>query len=247
MENTMQHYDNLRVTPRDALREIGFGNLKGKSDINPQWRIEAITKEFGPCGVGWKFEIAETFLQALADGQTMVFVKINLYIKENDVWSEAIPGFGGDFLIKKDKNGIHGNDEAYKMATTDALGTAMKMVGVAADIYRGLANDSKYGRNDEQQAPRASQKAAPDTAKPPQKAAPAATNQPDKKQQLLIKLAHHTKDSGLSADDVKQIMQFKFKVAKSSELSILQIEDLLKNSGRYWNEFLDAQVANEAS
>ncbi len=52
MENTMQHYDNLRVTPRDALREIGFGNLKGKSDINPQWRIEAITKEFGPCGVG---------------------------------------------------------------------------------------------------------------------------------------------------------------------------------------------------
>ena len=247
MENTMQHYDNLRVTPRDALKEIGFGNLKGKSDINPQWRIEAITKEFGPCGVGWKFEIAETFLQALADGQTMVFVKINLYIKENDVWSEAIPGFGGDFLIKKDKNGIHGNDEAYKMATTDALGTAMKMVGVAADIYRGLANDSKYGRNAEQQAPRGSQKAAPDTAKPPQKAAPAVTNQPDKKQQLLIKLAHHTKDSGLSADDVKQIMQFKFKVAKSSDLSILQIEDLLKNSGRYWNEFLDAQVANEAS
>ncbi|MGL5270874.1 MAG: hypothetical protein ACRC7I_10215, partial [Selenomonadaceae bacterium] len=233
MENTMQHYDNLRVTPRDALREIGFGNLKGKSDINPQWRIEAITNEFGPCGVGWKFEIAETFLQALADGQTMVFVRINLYIKENDVWSEAIPGFGGDFLIKKDKNGIHGNDEAYKMATTDALGTAMKMVGVAADIYRGLANDSKYGRNDEQQKEEASQGPAPSATKSPKKGATAATNQPDPKQQLLIKLKHHTKDSGLSADDVKQIMQFKFKVAKSSDLSIPQIEDLLKNSGRY--------------
>ena len=35
-----------------------------------------------------------------------------------------------DFLVKKDKNGIRGNDEAMKMAVTDALGTAAKMISV---------------------------------------------------------------------------------------------------------------------
>ena len=145
----MQHYDNLKKVPANALKTIQFGNLKGKSDINPQWRYEALTNEFGACGVGWKYEIIETHTQEVPNGNSgslMVFVKINLYIKDGEEWSAPIPAYGGDMLIVQDKNGIHGNDEAYKMATTDALGTAAKMIGVAADIYRGLANDSKYGR-----------------------------------------------------------------------------------------------------
>ena len=145
----MQHYDNLKKVPANALKTIQFGNLKGKSDINPQWRYEALTNEFGPCGIGWKYEIVETHTQEVADGNSgtlMVFVKVNLYIKNGDEWSAPIPAYGGDMLVVKDKNGIHGNDEAYKMATTDALGTAAKMIGVAADIYRGFADDSKYGR-----------------------------------------------------------------------------------------------------
>jgi hypothetical protein len=44
-----------------------------------------------------------------------------------------------------------------KMAVTDALGTACKMIGVAADIYRGLvakgASDSKYARREYQNQP----------------------------------------------------------------------------------------------
>ena len=39
------------------------------------------------------------------------------------------------------------------MANTDALGNAMKMIGVAADVFRGLANDSKYGREHQQSKP----------------------------------------------------------------------------------------------
>lgn len=149
MTTHMQHYDNLKKVPANALKTIQAGNLKGKSDINPQWRYEALTNEFGMCGVGWKYEIVETHTQEVPNGisgSLMLFVKVNLYIKDGEEWSAPIPAYGGDFLVVKDKNGIHGNDEAYKMATTDALGTAAKMIGVAADIYRGLANDSKYGR-----------------------------------------------------------------------------------------------------
>lgn len=126
MDN-MQHWKNLCEVPRDALKEIGFGKLKGKSDINPQWRYEAMTKEFGVCGIGWKYEIAKTWTQPVND-EVLLFVEVHLYIKDGEHWSAPIPAVGGDFVLEKDKNGLHGNDEAYKMATTDALGAAMENV-----------------------------------------------------------------------------------------------------------------------
>ena len=152
MDN-MSIYNSLCTPPNDALKPIGFGNLKGKSDINPQWRYEAVTNQFGACGTGWKYTIDSHWIQPIQQtGETMVYVMISFYYKDGDKWSEPIPAYGGDYLVKKDKNGIHGNDEAMKMAVTDALGTAMKMIGVAADVYRGLiangASDSKYARRD---------------------------------------------------------------------------------------------------
>ena len=189
MEN-MDLYNQLKTPPNDALKPIGFGNLKGKSDINPQWRYEALTNALGVCGVGWKFEYVDHFTQELPSGELMVFVQVKLYIKDGEQWSAPIVGWGGDYLIKKDKNGIHGNDEAMKMATTDALGTAAKMLGVAADVYRGIVqngvSDSKYARRDyaaqtAQNAPQATRTAKPTTstkapAKAPQNANDEARN-----------------------------------------------------------------------
>jgi hypothetical protein len=159
MADNMKIYEALATPPNDAVKTIGAGKLKGFSDINPQWRYEALTNLFGPCGVGWKYTIDEWHTQEVSTGELMIFVKVSLYIidKESGHWSEPIPAFGGDYIIKKDKNGIHGNDEAMKMAVTDALGTACKMIGVAADIYRGLvakgASDSKYARREYQNQP----------------------------------------------------------------------------------------------
>lgn len=145
----LDHWNNLKSVPTTALKPIKGGRLAGKSDINPQWRYESMTKEFGVCGIGWKYEIVKTWAQEAPNNQVMVFVEINLYIKDGDSWSAPIPAIGGDFVLEEEKSGIHANDEAYKMATTDALGVAMKMLGVAADVYMGLANDSKYGREKE--------------------------------------------------------------------------------------------------
>ena len=245
MAENMQHYDNLKSVPPDALKKIEFGKLKGKSDISPQWRYEAMTREFGACGTGWKFEVVDTFTKDLADGQILLFVKVNLYTKISETWSEPIPGFGGDFLVIKDKNGIHGNDEAYKMATTDALGTAMKLLGVAADVYRGLA-DSKYGREKEQpqqQAQKPVSKPVQQQGQKPQQGK--ADNAPtDEKKQLLIKLSHHAKEVGLSPEDVKQLMQHKYKVVASGDLTIDQVKDLIKNASKYWSEFIKMQEAS---
>lgn len=157
MADNMKIYESLSTPPNDAVRTISAGKLKGFSDINPQWRYEALTNLFGPCGIGWKYTIDDVHEKEVSTGELMVFVKVSLYIKDKENWSAPIPAYGGDYLIKKDKNGIHGNDEAMKMAVTDALGTACKMIGVAADIYRGLiakgASDSKYARREYQNQP----------------------------------------------------------------------------------------------
>ena len=71
-------------------------------------------------------------------------MRVNLYVKNGEEWSAAIPGMGGDYIIKKNKAGLVANDEAYKMCLTDALGNAAKCIGVAADIYRGNYDGSKY-------------------------------------------------------------------------------------------------------
>lgn len=132
-------YIAVKTVPQSALKTIDFGKLKGKFDISPQWRWEVLTETYGMCGIGWKFEIVSTQQVPVEETkETMLYVLVNLYIKDGDEWSEPIPGYGGDFLIYNDKNGFHGNDEAFKMAVTDALGTAAKMIGVGADVYRGL-------------------------------------------------------------------------------------------------------------
>ncbi|MCF0168479.1 MAG: hypothetical protein HUJ93_07575, partial [Bacteroidales bacterium] len=45
-------YNQVRSVPEHALRRIEAGRLKGKSDINPMFRIQKLTDVFGPVGFG---------------------------------------------------------------------------------------------------------------------------------------------------------------------------------------------------
>lgn len=153
--NMNEKFKLMARPPKEALNTISFGKLKGKSDINPQWRIEALTEVFGLCGVGWYYEIlAVDYQDVVETGERMVYITIGIHVKQEDgTWSAPVIGIGGDFTIVRDKNGIHGNDEAFQMALTDALGKAAKCLGIANDIYRGKY-DSKYGWRDEREKQR---------------------------------------------------------------------------------------------
>lgn len=176
-----KRYEAMKRPPQDALKTIPMGPLKGKSDINPQWKYEVMTEQFGLCGIGWRFEIVDRQTVPVPTGEVMIFVTVNLYVKDGDDWSAAIPGTGGDFIVKKDKNGIHGDDEGVKKAITDALGNALKMVGVAADIYRGMYNTkyNKYMTNSNAQRPYNAQNTAnKGNCTQPQKQAAKTANTP---------------------------------------------------------------------
>ena len=138
-----ERYAAASHVPKRVLKTIDVGRLKGKSDINPQWKISLMTEIYGMCGIGWKFEVTEKNTVTINTGEVMLFMTVAVYIKNDEKWSDPVYGMGGDFIVKKERTGLHANDEAYKMCLTDALGNALKYIGVAADVYEQL-NDTKY-------------------------------------------------------------------------------------------------------
>ena len=86
------------------------------TDINPMWRIKALTELFGPCGVGWKYTITDKRLEDGANEEISAFVDIDLYIKHEGEWSKAIPGTGGSMFVAKERSGLYTSDECPKMA-----------------------------------------------------------------------------------------------------------------------------------
>jgi hypothetical protein len=144
MSDNLKLWDAVKTPPLSSLKTIRGGRLNGMTDISPMWRYSAATEQFGPCGVGWKFEIVRTWTDEGADGEITANAQVNLYFKHEGAWSEAIPGVGGSALTKMEKSGLHTSDECYKMAITDALSTSMKMLGFGADIYMGKFDGTKY-------------------------------------------------------------------------------------------------------
>nr|DAL35586.1 MAG TPA_asm: DNA repair protein-like protein [Caudoviricetes sp.] len=145
-DKKMDIYNKSRECPKTALREIQSGRLKGKSDINPMWRIKKLTELFGPCGIGWKYTIDKQWTETCSTGEIAAFVNISLYFKYEGQWSEAIIGTGGSSFVAAEKSGLHLSDECYKMALTDAISVACKALGFAADVYWNM-DSTKYSEN----------------------------------------------------------------------------------------------------
>lgn len=143
MNENLNIYNAVREVPKDAQKPIQGGRLRGKTEIRPMWRIEKLTELFGPAGFGWYTEIVRQWFESTSTGEVAVFCLLNLYVKIDGEWSKPIEGLGGNKFIEKEKNGLYVEDEAVKMAYTDALGVACKSLGFGSDIYWG-GERSKY-------------------------------------------------------------------------------------------------------
>lgn len=140
----LELFEKYKTVPDKAKKQIKGGRLNGMTDINPVWRIQSLTEEFGPCGIGWKYTIEKQWLETGADGVVSAFCNILLYFKKDGQWSEGVPGTGGSAFVAKEKSGPYTSDECYKMALTDAISVACKSLGFAADIYFSNTTESKY-------------------------------------------------------------------------------------------------------
>lgn len=160
-KDNLEIYNQVRSVPEHALKKIEAGRLKGKSDINPMFRIFCLTEQFGPAGFGWYTTVEREWTETSESGETAVFIDINLYVKRDGEWSKPIRGTGGNKVVSLEKKWENGeqiitqylDDEAYKKAYTDAISVAAKALGIGADVY-WEADKTKYdSRQGDQEQP----------------------------------------------------------------------------------------------
>lgn len=143
-EQNLALYNRVREVPQEAKKEIQAGRLKGKTDISPMWRIQTLTREFGPAGIGWYTEVVEKHYEPCGT-ELAVYLHLRLYIMDSATgeWSKPIEGFGGAMVVAKESKGLYLDDDALKKAYTDAISQACRSLGIGADVY--WANDAtKY-------------------------------------------------------------------------------------------------------
>ena len=201
----LAYYNKFRQPPAWALREIRDGNLKGKTDINPQWRFEAMTEVFGPVGIGWKYDKPVFTIFDGANDEKICLCETAVYVREEGEWSEAIYGIGGSVMVNNfSKAGLKNNDECFKMALTDAFSYAFKQLGCAADIYAGKWDGSKY--KDMESEPERNSSEKPNSSPKPERKAQAALagGEATKEQTAQIKeiaYSKNDKDERIFTDD----------------------------------------------
>jgi hypothetical protein len=148
MKDNLEIWDKLKEVPKEYQKTIQNGDLKGMTDIKPQWRYKIMTEQFGAVGFGWYYDVIEKRIEEGNNQEKCGFVDINLFYKVNDEWSKPVFGTGGSSFVQffSGKKYYKTSDEVFKMALTDALSVAMSRIGVGASVYLGENDGAKYSK-----------------------------------------------------------------------------------------------------
>jgi hypothetical protein len=140
--NNMDLWDLLKRTDPKATKPFQRpGGFRG-TQIDPAWRLQRMTEVFGPVGKGWGYDQLEWTI-----AERMIFICCRVWYLDPQTGEKLFTGpqWGGNELVRVSRDGKERpDDEGFKMAITDAVGKCMLQVGLAADVYLGLFDDSKY-------------------------------------------------------------------------------------------------------
>lgn len=151
--------DNLALwraverTPKEHTKAITGKAYKGTSP-KPHYLVMKATETFGPCGIGWGFNVLSERIVDGSEGVKVHIAHIRVWYKWNGERGE-VEHMGQTVLAGKNKNGAFTDEDAPKKSITDGLVKALSMIGFAGDIFIGRYDDSKYvaGLEAEQHAP----------------------------------------------------------------------------------------------
>ena len=180
-----------RLGKTDPKQTKGFKRAGGFSGtaVKPIYTTQKMTEEFGPAGKGWG--MGEPTFQVVPghNGEVLVYCTVSLWYAPSDGEVCTVFGVGGDKIVGYVKANEQYNrperwendDEAFKKAFTDAIGNAMKHIGMSADVHMGRFDDSKYVREvtaelaaAEEPAPARQQQSRHDAEEPAEMSNPAA-------------------------------------------------------------------------
>jgi len=132
----------VEKTPPDQTKAITGKPYKGTSP-KPYWLVQKATETFGPCGIGWGFEIVSERVEDGATGDKVHIAHIRLWYEYGSKRG-VVEHVGQTMFAGKNKNGPYTDEDAPKKSVTDAVVKALSMIGFAGDIFMGRYDDSKY-------------------------------------------------------------------------------------------------------
>lgn len=153
MIDNLSLWKSVEKTDPDQTKPITGKSYRGTSP-KPHYIVRKATEAFGPCGIGWGFEVLE---QEFIEGAPVkanhggVFpekihtARIRLWYKHEGETGQ-VEHVGQTVLcgIRKKDSAPFTDEDAPKKSITDALIKALSMVGFAGDIFLGRFDDSKY-------------------------------------------------------------------------------------------------------
>lgn len=143
-------WNDVRQTDVSATKDVSLGGRKSTS-INGYSMLEAATKQWGPMGVEWGFEIEEERYdvgvpitdsngEKVCDSKTHT-IKLSLWFPD---CKKPVVQFGHTPYIYKSKSGPMVDAEAPKKSLMDAMKKCLSMLGFSADVFLGEFDDRTY-------------------------------------------------------------------------------------------------------
>lgn len=144
----MDLWHAVEKTPPSETTEIIGKPYKGNSP-KPHYLVRKATETFGPCGIGWGFNIIE---EKLLDGALLApdfrerihMAHVRVWYVYKDKRGEVEHVGQTVFCGKRNNGSLFTDEDAPKKSVTDALVKALSMIGFAGDIFAGRYDDSKY-------------------------------------------------------------------------------------------------------
>ena len=141
MDKNRKIWDKVKHTNPRWTKPFGkFG--KPLTAIDPMYQVMVMTDTFGPVGKGWNYKVSYTYTP------TLVFAEVS--VAHNKIFNDSTEWVSWDWYgpvssvqaLTKKNGGL--DDEAPKKAMTDALTKAFSHLGVSADVFLGMFDNSKY-------------------------------------------------------------------------------------------------------
>ena len=130
-------------TPKDQTKAITGKAYSGTSP-KPHYLVMKATETFGPCGIGWGFNIVRERIEEGADGAKVHIAHIRVWYNWNGQRGEVEHVGQTMFSGHRNSGAAFTDEDAPKKSVTDGLVKALSMIGFAGDIFMGRYDDSKY-------------------------------------------------------------------------------------------------------
>lgn len=153
MEKTL--WASLSKTAPEATK-TSTQQGRQQTSIDGYWMIQRATETFGPCGIGWGYEIVEERWDEGApipvkqeDGSILQLggkthtIKLKLWYTLDGKRGEVVQ-FGHTPAVYRSKYGASDDSEAPKKSLMDAIKKCLSMLGMSADVFRGQFDDQDY-------------------------------------------------------------------------------------------------------